>query len=214
MITSINEWNEMLKESCILEFHETYKPSLEPFKLNEKVEVSNELKYHLDKNLCLMNSTYRIGSSKYASLIREARKLFKENKLSVNEDDAWILNTEAGEIAQLGEAQVILDIPFYEPNYVNEAEYKGKDVDLNSPFRTPGGPKKFSVYVKNDKGNVVKVNFGDPNSTIKNGDPVKAKAFRARHGCDNPGPKWKAKYWSCNVARYAKQLGLSSSRPW
>ena len=76
------------------------------------------------------------------------------------------------------------------------AANKGKA--LNKPFRTPGGPKKFSVYVKNDKGNVVKVNFGDPNMEIKRDDPARRKSFRARHGCDkNPGPKWKAKYWSC-----------------
>ena len=68
---------------------------------------------------------------------------------------------------------------------------------LNKPFRTPGGPKKFSVYVKNDKGNVVKVNFGDPNLEIKRDDPKRRKSYRARHNCNNPGPKWKANYWSC-----------------
>ena len=68
---------------------------------------------------------------------------------------------------------------------------------LNDPFRTPDGPKKFSVYVKNEKGNVVKVNFGDPNMEIKRDDPERRKSFRARHNCDNPGPKWKARYWSC-----------------
>ncbi len=76
-------------------------------------------------------------------------------------------------------------------------EKKGKT--LNKPFRTPGGPKKFSVYVKNEKGNVVKVNFGDPNMSIKRDDPARRKSFRARHGCDNPGPKTKAKYWSCKM---------------
>lgn len=72
-----------------------------------------------------------------------------------------------------------------------------KNVKLNKPFRTPGGPKKFSVYVKNDKGNIVKVNFGDPKMEIKRDDPNRRKSFRARHNCDNPGPKWKARYWSC-----------------
>lgn len=76
-------------------------------------------------------------------------------------------------------------------------EYQGRKVTLNKPFRTPDGPKKFSVYVKNDKGNVVKVNFGDPKLSIKRDDPERRKNFRARHGCDNPGPRWKAKYWSC-----------------
>lgn len=74
---------------------------------------------------------------------------------------------------------------------------KKKNVKLNKPFRTPGGPKKFSVYVKNDKGNIVKVNFGDPKMEIKRDDPNRRKNFRARHNCDNPGPKWKARYWSC-----------------
>lgn len=77
------------------------------------------------------------------------------------------------------------------------AEYQGRKVTLNKPFRTPDGPKKFSVYVKNDKGNVVKVNFGDPNMKIKKNIPERRKSFRARHNCDNPGPKYKARYWSC-----------------
>jgi len=79
------------------------------------------------------------------------------------------------------------------------AEYQGRKVTLNKPFRTPDGPKKRSVYVKNEKGNVVKVNFGDPNMKIKKSDPARRKSFRARHNCSNPGPKWKARYWSCKA---------------
>ena len=79
------------------------------------------------------------------------------------------------------------------------AEYQGRKVKLGKPFRTPDGPKKRSVYVKNDKGNVVKVNFGDPNMEIKRDDPARRKSFRARHNCDNPGPRWKARYWSCKA---------------
>ena len=79
------------------------------------------------------------------------------------------------------------------------AEYQGKKVQLGKPFRTHDGPKKRSVYVKNDKGNVVKVNFGDPNMKIKKNDPGRRKNFRARHNCDNPGPRWKARYWSCKA---------------
>ena len=80
---------------------------------------------------------------------------------------------------------------------VTEAsEYQGRKVQLNNP--TKGDVKKYKVYVKNDKGNVVKVEFGDPNMSIKRDDPARRKSFRARHGCDtDPGPKWKAKYWSC-----------------
>jgi hypothetical protein len=80
------------------------------------------------------------------------------------------------------------------------AEYQGRKVTLNKPFYTPDGPKKSSVYVKNDKGNVIKVNFGDPNMEIKRDDPERKKSFRARHQCDtNPGPKTKARYWSCKA---------------
>ncbi len=77
---------------------------------------------------------------------------------------------------------------------------------LNKPFRTPGGPKKFSVYVKNEKGNIVKVNFGDPNMEIKRDDPKRRASFRARHNCDNPGPKTKARYWSCKQWRAGKKV--------
>jgi len=77
------------------------------------------------------------------------------------------------------------------------SEYQGRKVTLNKPFRTPGGPKKFAVYVKNQSGNVVIVRFGDPNMKIKKNIPERRKSFRARHNCDNPGPKWKARYWAC-----------------
>ncbi len=79
---------------------------------------------------------------------------------------------------------------------------------LNKPFRLPkGSKKKFGVYVKNDKGNVVKVTFGDPNMEIKRDDPERRKSFRARHKCDtNPGPKYKARYWSCKQWRAGKKV--------
>lgn len=80
-----------------------------------------------------------------------------------------------------------------------ESEHEGKKVTLNKPFRTPDGPKKFAVYVKNDKGNVVKVTFGDPNMEIKRDSDDRRANFRARHNCDDPGPKWKARYWSCKM---------------
>ena len=82
---------------------------------------------------------------------------------------------------------------------IMESEYQGKKVKLNDPIRTSENPKKkFKVYVKNEKGKVVVVRFGDPNMSINRDDPEARKSFRARHQCDtNPGPKWKARYWSC-----------------
>jgi len=79
------------------------------------------------------------------------------------------------------------------------ADYKGRSVTLNKPFKTPGGPKKSAVYVKNPSGRVIVVRFGDPNMSIKKHIPGRRSNFRARHNCDNPGPKTKARYWSCNA---------------
>ena len=80
-----------------------------------------------------------------------------------------------------------------------EAEHEGRKVKLGKPFLTPGGPKKRAVYVRNEKGNVIKVNFGDPNMTIKKDIPARRRSFRARHHCENPGPRTKARYWSCKA---------------
>ena len=81
-------------------------------------------------------------------------------------------------------------------NKLEEAEYQGRDVPLGKPMA--GDVKKFKVYVKNNKGNVVKVNFGQKGVRIKKNNPKRRKSYRARHGCDkNPGPRWKANYWSC-----------------
>ena len=90
----------------------------------------------------------------------------------------------------------------YKPD-INEAEYQGRKVKLGKPTR--GDVKKFKVYVKNPKGNVVKVNFGhkgkggEKTMRIKKSDPARRKSFRARHNCDNPGPRHKARYWSCRA---------------
>ena len=84
---------------------------------------------------------------------------------------------------------------FNEDDDLDEAEYQGRKVKLGKPTR--GDVKKFKVYVKNPKGNVVKVNFGDPDMRIKKSNPARRRSFRARHNCDNPGPKTKARYWSC-----------------
>jgi hypothetical protein len=84
---------------------------------------------------------------------------------------------------------------FNEDDEIDEAEYQGRKVKLGKPMR--GDVKKFKVYVRNPKGNVVKVNFGDPDMKIKKSNPARRRSFRARHNCDNPGPRHKARYWSC-----------------
>lgn len=84
-----------------------------------------------------------------------------------------------------------------DPRDINEAEYQGRKVPLGKPMA--GDVKKSKVYVRGPKGNVVKVNFGDKKMKIKKSNPKRRKSFRARHNCDNPGPRWKARYWSCRA---------------
>jgi len=88
------------------------------------------------------------------------------------------------------------DLWFNEDEVVDEAEYQGRKVSLGKPMR--GDVKKFKVYVRDPKTkNIKKVNFGDPDMKIKKSNPARRRSFRARHNCDNPGPRTKARYWSC-----------------
>jgi hypothetical protein len=107
---------------------------------------------------------------------------------------------EDGIILQLDEdAMELLDINdiLLETNELCEAEYQGHKVTLNKPMQ--GDVKKSKVYVKKPNGKIVKVNFGDKTMRIKKSNPARRKSFRARHHCENPGPKWKARYWSCKA---------------
>jgi len=199
--------------------------------LKENVETSKGLMYMVENKIPLTENIYRPFSDEYFNLINETRDLFKKGLVELCADDMWILSTNVGETAIYEGDQVWLDIPFlveeeWDEDHaldmvlndmvedLNEAEYRGRNVKLNSPFRTPGGPKKFAVYVKNKKGNVIKVTFGDPNLRVRNNNPGARKSFRARHKCDQKKDRTKAGYWSCNVARYRKQLGIKSSSPW
>ena len=109
-------------------------------------------------------------------------------------DDGIIIEADEATLEFLDLNNVLL-----ESVELDEAEYQGRKVSLGKPFLTPDGPKKRSVYVKKPNGKVVKVNFGDKNMRIKKSNPARRKSFRARHRCDNPGPRWKARFWSCKA---------------
>jgi hypothetical protein len=194
---------------------EEFNPSMS---LVKDVNVSKEMRYHLDNNVSLSENIFRIYSEKYFDLINEARDLYDKNLLRLNDEDTWLVESDLGKkvLLENGE-EVYLDAPIYEEDLweiITEAKHRGKNVKLNSPFRTPGGPKKFAVYVKTPKGTIKKVTFGDPNLRIKNASKGRAKSFRARHKCDQKKDRTTAGYWSCNVSRYRKKLGLKSSRSW
>jgi len=163
---------------------------------------------HSTKTNTPLGEVYRVGSDSYYKIFREARRLYTEGKIHLSEmDQKLILETEIGEFAEYDGKMVPLDSPFEEP--LAEAEYQGKQVELNKPKR--GGSKKYYVYVKDPKtGNVKKISFGDTTGlTAKINNPEARKSFSARHDCPNKKDKTKAGYWACRLPRYAKSLGLS-----
>ena len=190
---------------------------------NNTTMLSENMQYHVINNIPIHENIFRMGSKSYFNLINEARDLQEQNKVSfLNENDMWIINnTDLGYYDYYKGKKVPLDYPL--EFVINEAEYRGKKVELNKPKRTSGGKKKFVVYTKkpakktkrNPKGyTIVKVGFGQPGMKISKNAAAR-KAFLARHKCDtDPGPKWKARYWSCNIHRYKKQLGLKFPGRW
>ena len=184
--------------------------------LKENITVSEALQYHIDNNLTLTDNVFRVYSQGYFDLVNEVRELWKLGKINLNEEDTLMVESDLGEKIKVRGEIVYLDAPFIveEEDVLEEAEHRGKKVNLGKPFRTPGGPKKFAVYVKSKGGGVKKVTFGDPKLKIRNRNKGAAKSFRARHRCDQKKDRTTAGYWSCNVGRYAKQLGLSSSNSW
>lgn len=183
--------------------------------IEENVNTSDFLKYHLNKNIPLCENIFRVYSDSYFSLINEVRELYFENKIALCDEDAFLVESDLGKTAIFEGRTVYLDAPVEEyEDLLMEAEYRGRKVKLNKPFRTPGGPKKFAVYVKSKKGNIKKVTFGDPKRKVKNYSKGRAKSFQARHKCNTKKDRTKAGYWSCNIHRYRKQLGLKSKRKW
>ena len=131
----------------------------------------------------------------------------KSEGININEEEFLSMCDIDVDEYDVEDAQDIKEfVSFMKENYsqlnvglLEEAEQQGRKVTLGKPFLTPDGPKKRSVYVKNAKGNVVKVNFGQKGVAIKKHLPKHRKSYRARHGCKNPGPRWKANYWSCKA---------------
>lgn len=164
-------------------------------KLKSKVSEHNEKGKGSKATLGMLKAVYRRGAGAYST--SHAPKMSRDG-WAMARVNAFLYLLRNGRPSNPNYKQDNDLLPKTHPRSSKASEYQGKKVKLNKPFRTPKGPKKFSVYVKNDKGNVVKVNFGDPNMDIKRDDPARRKSFRARHQCDtNPGPKWKARYWSC-----------------
>lgn len=194
--------------------------------------MEEAIQYNIEKGRPLTECIFRRESEMFT----EYFKYLRENKdtLELNEFDRELLETNIGEKALFEGEEVWLDLPFVEKEdknpcwdgYVMVGMKTGKDgkkvpncvpedslteeekKELGKPKR--GGGKKFYVYVKNDKGNVIKVEFGDPGMSVNFDDMEARKSFAARHQCDQKKDRTKPGYWSCNLPRYASQLGLSN----
>ena len=157
-------------------------------KAKESGEPLGDLKKVYKKGLAAYASGHRPGMTQHQWAMARVNSYIKGGK--AREVDAHIRKESKQSFSKF-------NAKIREEEQIDEAEYQGREVKLNKPMQ--GDVKKSKVYVKNEKGNVVKVNFGDPNMTIKKDDPGRRASFRARHNCDDPGPKTGARYWSCKA---------------
>jgi hypothetical protein len=168
--------------------------------------ISENLKYHVDNNIPVLENVFRPHSEAFYNLIKEARELFDDGKIEVcNLDKELFETTDLGHFGVYEGQTVPLDLPIENIEAINEAEYKGREVELNKPTRS-SGPKKYKVYVKNPKtGRVKVVNFGDVKGGLsaKVSDPKARKSFAARHQCHLKKNKLTPGFWSCRSNRYA-----------
>jgi hypothetical protein len=204
------------EDSCNCGCHDCDNVGNEGVVLNESIApkqiLSENLRFHVDKQLPLTENTFRYGSESFLNLWAEARSLYLREIIHVNDDDKEILlETNLGEYGIYEGVKVPLDLLLLENEELGEAEDKKKNPPLGKPKR--GGSKKFYVYVKNPQTKKIKkVSFGDTTGlSAKINNPKARKAFAARHDCKNKTDKTKASYWSCRLPRYAKLLGLKSS---
>ena len=168
----------------------------------QKAGLSEGLVYHIDNNISICESIYRPASKGHFQLLAEARKFYDMGSLTLSGiDEILYKNTDIGKFGLWEGEQVPLDFVF-------EAEYKGRDVELNKPMRG-GDTKKYFVYVKGPNGKVKKISFGDVKGglTAKVSNPKASKSFAARHNCAEKKDKTKAGYWACRVNRYAHLWG-------
>ena len=168
--------------------------------------VSENLQYHINRDIPLMESEFRIGSEAHLSLIKEARKLYSRGVLDLCEEDEGIMDTHLGEFDLYEDTLVPLDLPMLnEGEQLDEkkkAKKKKKDPPIGKPKR--GGPKAYYVYVRDPKTKrIKKVTFGSGGLRAKIRNPKARKAFAARHRCSQANDRTTARYWSCRLPRYA-----------
>ena len=170
--------------------------------------LSEGLNYHIDNKISLFECEYRIGSEAHLSLIRESRKLYSRGIIEVSDVDKALLETDLGHFIEFEGEVVPLDLPMLNEAELEEADYQGKDVELNKPKR--GGSKAYYVYVK-DGDKVKKVSFGSGGLKAKINNKEARNNFASRHNCKDKKDRTTPGYWSCNLPKYAKALGMGAN---
>lgn len=179
------------------------------FNVEEEV-ISEHLQYHINNDMSITENIFRYGSESYFNLLKESRKLYDKGLVELSGHDKELFETsDIGKFEMFEGELVPLDLPLEIMYELNEAEYKGREVELNHPTRS-SGPKKYKVFVKNPKtGNVKVVNFGDVSGGLsaKVSDPKARKSFAARHKCHLKKDKTTAGYWSCRLTKFGHLFG-------
>ena len=172
-----------------------------------EAQASKELWYHVNNNISLEECVFRYGSKKYFLLMNEAKSLMNEG-VEFDSKTTALLETDLGDFAMYEGEEVPLDFPM-----LTEApKKKKKDPPIGKPKR--GGSKAYYVYVRDPRTKrIKKVSFGSGGLRAKINNPKARRAFAARHRCSTSNDRTTARYWSCRLPRYAKQLGLSASNP-
>ena len=185
-------------------------PLLTEGKVEVKPLLSENLQYHLDKNIPLFESVFRIGSNAHLKLIKEARKMYSRDIIDLCEDDVQLIKTNIGEFAMYEGESVPLDLPMLNERKKKKKKKEKKDPPIGKPKR--GGPKAYYVYVRDPKTKrIKKVTFGSGGLRAKIRNPKARNAFAKRHRCSEKNDRTKASYWSCRLPRYASQLGLGAN---
>ena len=174
-------------------------------------DVQAAIREHVAKRVPFTECMFRPGSAAFTEFYRQVREC--ADKLNLDWEDQELISTDIGECIMVEGEMVALDVPMIEEEELDEAEYQGRKVKLNSPKR--GGPKKFYVYVMNKKtGRVKKISWGDTTGlSVKANNRGAVKSFVARHKCKQANDKMTARYWSCRTPRY-KALGVKGGQWW
>ena len=196
----------------------------DPMELKEGVEVSDNLKYHLDNKIALGESIFRYGSNKYVELYTEVKDLHEKGLISINENDEILLEDFTNQSIIIEGETILLNLIIENSGerIIEEGDrYKGQKT--NSPTRGAGGGKAYKVFVpgcavktKSNPRGIKKISFGSGGLKAKLSNKDAKKSYNARHGCSKGrhNDKCKAGYWSCRLPRYAKKLGLSGGGTW